>query len=178
MFQMPFLIGLVKHWRVGLVALLLTASFAGGYKVAALKYNLKIESAKAAMLEAAQEQQKLNDAIEEAHHELSDALAKVYELENRKQETVFKEVIKEVVKYVQTDNARECGLSPSGVYIHDTAATGELPEDTDTTTSADDGTIEATNAEIIQVVTDNYTTCNSIRQQLINLQRWAAGISG
>jgi len=58
------------------------------------------------------------------------------------------------------------------VLIHDTAAAGDLPETTDTTSDIDDGAIAATNAEVIQVVVGNYATCNEIRDQLINLQAW------
>jgi hypothetical protein len=158
------------------VAAVLGAVFAGGYKVASSHYGGIIAETRAEHLEAVAEANRQSALVNEANRKAAAAIAEADALRNQEQEIVYRTVTREVVKYVETDNARECGLSATGVLLHNTAARGRLPGDTDTSAVTDDGAIEATNAEVMLVVTDNYRTCNRTRDKLLALQGWLRSI--
>lgn len=158
------------------VFILLAGVYAAGYKTATTHYKGIIAETRAEHLEAVAEANRKTREVNEANRLAADAAAEAEALRNREREVVEKEVIKEVIKYVETDNARECGLSPSGVLLHDTAARGRLPGDTDAPAITDDGAIEATNAEVILTVTQNYLSCNETIDRLTSLQDWARAL--
>lgn len=90
-------------------------------------------------------------------------------------------ITREVVRYVQTDNARECGFSADGVRIHDAAARGALapggvPEGAAGAAGAHGPAVEIANAEIVPAVVENYATCHAWRNQLAALQEYVRSI--
>ena len=164
--------GVLNHGRLIGVVIGVSLAFAGGYQVAAWKYGQEIAETRVEHLDAVADAADQARKTEEIRRTLSDSIAANDALKNRRREVVERVVTKQVIKYVETDNARECGLSADGVRIHDTAARGAVPSDTDTTPIVDDGAIAASNAEVMQVVTGNYATCNAIRDQLTGFQSW------
>jgi hypothetical protein len=80
-----------------------------------------------------------------------------------------KTITKEVPVYVTPAADAACALTRGFVRLHDSAAANVLP-----------GPARATDAEparvalsaATEVIADNYTTCNAIRNQLIGLQEW------
>jgi hypothetical protein len=158
------------------VAAVLGAVFAGGYKVASSHYGGIIAETRAQHLEAVSEANRQSALVNEANRKASAAIAEAEALRNQEREVVTKLITKEVIKYVETDNARECGFTDAGVRLHDAAARGSMPEIPDTTSVVDDAAIAATNAEIMLTVTDNYKTCNQTADRLTMLQRWLKGI--
>lgn len=172
------LAALSPFWlRFAGVAAFVAAVFAGGYKVASSHYGGIIAETRAQHLEAVAEANRKTRLIDEVNRRAANAASEAYAWKNREREVVTKVITKEVIKYVETDNARECGLSASGVRLHDTAARGRVPEDARATAGTDDGAIAATNAEVIMTVTDNYNTCNETRDKLIGLQNWVRAVT-
>jgi len=104
------------------------------------------------------------------------AEAENIELAKQKQKVVTKYLTKEVIKYVKNDDAGKCVLPYEWVRIHDTAARNSITGDADTTTSTNDIAARVTDIDALEVVTDNYQTCNAIRDQLKGLQAWAKSI--
>jgi hypothetical protein len=100
---------------------------------------------------------------------------------------IYRDVIREVVKYAETDNGRSVCLNADWVRQHDRAAAPDLPAtggqaaaaarqpDADTAGSASN----ASNASILAVVATNYETCIRWREQVIGWQAWwrAAGLA-
>ena len=156
------------------LGLLVVAIFAAGYQVAAWRYGKKLATEHARHLEGIAENTAQARRIEQLNSEKANAVAALVALRAKKRETVERIVTQEVIKYVETDNARECGLSAGGVRIHDAAARGAVPEAAEPAAVADGSTIEATNAEVISTVTTNYAICHAVRDQLEAFQRWAS----
>ena len=78
-------------------------------------------------------------------------------------------VIKQVIKYVQSDSPK-CSLSADWVRIHDSAAMSDGIRAT--ASAADDAASGVTDDQALMVIADNYQTCQSIRAQLSELQGW------
>jgi len=112
--------------------------------------------------------------VEGLRRDLADSVAEAAALRERKAEVVERYIDREVIRYVQTDNARDCGLSADGVRLHDTAARGRdgMPPSSDTATEPDDSAIAARNAEVVSIVTRNYQTCRADQRRLEALQEW------
>lgn len=180
MFLMPSLLGnLLKYWKVGVTFLLAASLFVAGYRVSSWRCETLLAQERSDRATAIQQAQKLADAVEASRREMTDLLAERAVLLEKANRVVERVVTEEVIKYVETENARQCGLSSDGVSLHDSAATGSLlapSGDAPAPSGLDGGAIEASNAKVIRVVTDNYMTCNRIRDQLILLQEWAKGL--
>lgn len=176
MSPMPLLTVLARNWRLAALALVGLVVFGSGYRVASWRYEGKIQRQRAEQLEALQANAKLVAELEQARVSLSESLAREAALKEQEARVVEKVVTQEVIRYVETDNARHCGLSADGVRIHDAAARGELPEAASAASGSDAAAVEATNAEVIRTVVSNYNECNRIRERLMLLQRWADGL--
>jgi hypothetical protein len=166
----------LAYLKLGAAALTLMVAFGAGYKVAANHFGGIIAETRAEHLEAVAEANRQAQLVTEANQRASAAIAEAEALRNQEREVVTKLITKEVIKYVETDNARECGFTDAGVRLHDAAARGSVPEIPDTASVVDDAAIAATNAEIMLTVTDNYKTCNQTADRLTMLQRWLKGI--
>lgn len=75
------------------------------------------------------------------------AQAENYALAKQKQEVVTKYLTKEVIKYVQADNAGKCDLPNDWVRIHDAAARNSVAGNADTTAGTDDVTTRITDID-------------------------------
>lgn len=90
---------------------------------------------------------------------------------------VYRDVIKEVIRYAETDNGRAVCTGPDWVREHNRAAN---PEDIPAAGSeAALRAWEPSNAQTLGVVVVNYETCNRWRSNLIGWQEWykASGLA-
>ena len=90
---------------------------------------------------------------------------------------VYRDVIKEVIRYAETDNGRAVCTGPDWVREHNRAAN---PEDLSAAASqAAFSAWQPSNAETLGVVVINYETCNRWRNNLIGWQEWykASGLA-
>lgn len=158
-----------------LIALAVSAAiFGSGFRVSTWRSDAVINDMRA---EAAQNQmlavQRALD-IENLQDQLSAAADTNFALANREVEVVYKQIEKEVIRYVQTDNAVDCGIDNVGVRVHDIAATGRVPTISEASSSPDAATSGVTNAELIHTVASNYKSCRQTGQQLERLIQWVA----
>jgi hypothetical protein len=83
---------------------------------------------------------------------------------------VYRDVIKEVIRYAETDNGRATCTGPDWVREHNRAANPE-----DLPAPGSEAAISAwqpSNAQTLGVVVANYETCNRWRDHLIGWQEW------
>lgn len=86
-------------------------------------------------------------------------------------QTVTRTIIKEVPRYVSRQADAGCRVPDGFVGVHDSAASGVPPvppaagQPYDAASGVDLSAVAVT-------VADNYGTCNAVRQQLLDLQRW------
>ena len=85
------------------------------------------------------------------------------------QRVVYRNIEKEVVRYVTKTEHPACTLPTGWVRLHDAAATGQVPS---APGESDGQASGATADDALGVVTRNYETCHATRQQLIYLQNW------
>ena len=154
----------------------LAMAFGAGWEVNGWRKDAQINAMQGRALDAADEARSKNRIIES----LQDHRARIageLEVERQKEaEIIERIVVTEVIKYVKTDNAIQCGMDDAGVRVHDIAASGRVSETTTTTSPPDDSPGGVTNAEVIQVVTQNYQVCHATRRQLIALQDWIIAV--
>jgi hypothetical protein len=158
----------IKLASYALVALL---AFAGGWKIGSALKDRQILALQTNAQEAREKQLAANRLIEQAQ-EQKEAIAAALEIErNKAAQVITKEVIRDVIKYVQKPSSQSVCLDSDGVRLLNTAATRGVPESTDSTS-----TPNATAAAVVASVTDNYATCHTNANQLSALQDWVRTI--
>lgn len=169
-----------RHWMLIAMAAAVAMSAGTAWKVQDWRYGKRI----AENLNVVHEQYQLamqdKARIEQLRTEKTQAVMEAATLRQQEQEVVTKTVTKEVIKYVQSDIAGKCDLPNQWVRIHDTAARGQvdLPDDRDSTAESDEDPSGITDIEALSTVTENYGTCQEIRNQLISLQEWVRANHG
>ena len=157
------------YFKLATYALTAVIAFGVGWQV----HSWKADAADLARMEA--DQAAIEAAAEQARKvvELRQArtdLAAELEIERAKEARVVERiVIDEVIKYVQTPAASQCGVDADGVRIINRAAVPAVPQ---APGQPDDRAGDATAARIVQSVTDNYAACYRVRNQLLALQDW------
>ena len=163
MFPIPYL-------KLATYALSAIIGFGIGWKI----HSWKADAAALAQMEA--DNKAVQAAVEQAKKiaSLRDAniqTAAQLEIErNKAAQIVTKEVIRDVIRYVQKPSSQSVCLDSDGVRLINTAS-GGVPTDTNAT-----GTSDATAAAVVASVTDNYAICNSNANQLRALQDWVRAI--
>lgn len=124
---------MVPGLSIRIIALLvaLTIGFGGGWLVQGWRLGADIESLKAdyadARAKAAEKTREAEEAAREAEQaaqERSDAIAEAAQARRQAQQAKAKTITREVIKYVQSDDAGKCSLPASWVRVHDKAAAG------------------------------------------------------
>lgn len=69
------------------------------------------------------------------------------------------------------DISDQCNISNRFVSLHNSASQGLVPS---APSATDDAPSLITTAQLLITTTDNYFTCNQVREQLIELQTWIA----
>jgi len=85
-------------------------------------------------------------------------------LRNKKNEVVTKVITKVVKEYDS-----KCELSNAFIRVHDSASKDEVPSSSEPT---DGGTSNVKASELLQTVTDNYSTYYQMRDRLLQWQEW------
>lgn len=151
-------------------------SAASGWKVTSWYYQSQISDMLLDAAQAAQEARDLNDKIEVMGLELAGVVSERDAARRQKARDLQRVITRKVIEYVQNPDIERVYLPSEWVRLHDSAASGRVPEDADPAGPVDDPTVGVTDADAIAVVTDNYGICDDTRRQLIGLQEWAAGI--
>jgi hypothetical protein len=156
---------IIPYFKLAAIALSAIVGFGIGWKVNGWRHDaigLARMEADQKAIEASVENAKKVQALREANTEKAAQL----EIERERQaQTIVKEVIRDVIQYVQTPAASNCGIDPDGVRIINKAAgVPALPETS--------GTSDATAGAVVASVTDNYGTCTKNSNQLSALQDW------
>lgn len=154
------------YFRLAVYAVLVVIGFGIGWKVNGWRHDAadlaQMEADQAAIQVAAEQARK----VAELRQARTDIAAQLEIERDRKAETVVKEVIRDVIRYVQTPAASDCGIDSVGVcIINASAGLPCLPEAA--------GTPDATAGTVVASVTDNYATCTRNSNQLSALQDWA-----
>lgn len=153
------------------------ASAWGGYNVSAWKYGEKLAQQEANYAKALNLAKERAEEIAELQAQAIALAAEAEALRNQEAKIIERVITEEVIRYVQTDNGRACGLDADGVRLHDAAAAGRLPEAPDTPAEPDDATGAVTAGQVVSAVTGNYAICHSTANRLRALQDWARAIS-
>ena len=125
---------------------------------------------------------KLQDEIQQIEAEaekVSSELAEKFESETNKIKSNGNKISEKVDELLSETDDAQCDLPNSVSLLHDSAIKNAIP---DTTRSTDGGGSEDGNdrgeeeklrlSELTTITVENYTTCNEVRIQLKNLQRW------
>lgn len=160
------------------IAIGLLIVFSAGWMSNGWRLERNIADMKADIESANNEAESSARQAEQLNSDLSDAIAKAHALQSESRKATERVITKEVIKYVQSPAADKCALDPSGVRIHDQAATGHLSEDANTVTGANDSTEGVKGSQLIPVVVENYNACHEAMDRLRALQEWAGKIGG
>lgn len=158
---------MISKFKIVGAVLLCMAIYGAGYHHAKALGDLALRTAQRDAYEAHLLSIERARLIESERSKRLQAVAEADALRRQEREVITREITNEVIRYVQTPVSTECGLDPGGVRLHDLAASGIMPGSPDDT-AASYG--RATAAEVVTVVTENYSTCHAIRDKLISLQ--------
>lgn len=147
-------------------------AFASGYKVSSWRCSAKLADIQAQAYQSAKIANARYKSLQAQQEAATVEVEKADAQRQVEREIVDREVIKEVIRYVQTPNATSCGIDNNGVRLHDAAARGRMPEDPETSAESDDPGPGASNAELLETVTINYATYRAIKDRLTALQAW------
>lgn len=100
----------------------------------------------------------------ELNAQLEGKIKELDALRNKKNEVVTKVITKVVKEY---DN--KCELSNAFIRVHDSSSQDEVPSSSEPT---DGGTSNVKASELLQTVTDNYSTYYQMRNRLLQWQEW------
>jgi len=156
---------IIPYFKLATYALVALLGFGMGWKVNGWRHDaidLARMEADQKAIEASVENAKKVQALREANTEKAAQL----EIERERQaQTIVKEVIRDVIQYVQTPAASNCGIDPNGVRIINKAAGVPALPETPRPSNASAGAVVAS-------VTENYSTCKKNANRLKSLQEW------
>ena len=161
-----------------IIAALVIAAVSGttGWKVSSWYYLSKINSMQIKQHVSAEEARKRVKTIELLNAEITTVIEE-RDLAMQQEERVVERIVtNEVIKYVQNTVIEHCDVPVEFVRLHDAAASGGVPDNAESADAADDASRGTSDADVLQVVTTNYSTCRRTRNQLINLQAWIEGV--
>ena len=161
--------------KLGIAATALAAATASGAKVTSMHYEQVLATKRAEISEAKISASRAARKLEITQLELAGAALVANSAAHKKIRILTREITTEVIKYVQDPTITRCELSPQFVRIHNSAA-GGMSEDTGASSGTDGTAGRITDAEVLEVVTTNYSICATNTQNLIALQNWAASL--
>lgn len=116
--------------------------------------------------------------IEAEAEKVSNELAQEYEADSNRITSNGNKISEKVNELLNENDDAQCSIPDDVRLLHDSAIKNEVP---DTTRSTDGGGEENGDdrgeeklrlSELTTITVENYTTCNEVRIQLKNLQRW------
>ena len=116
--------------------------------------------------------------IEAEAEKVSNELAQEYEADSNRITSNGNKISEKVNELLNENDDAQCSIPDDVRLLHDSAIKNEVP---DTTRSVDGGGEENGDdrgeeklrlSELTTITVDNYTSCNEVRRQLQQLQRW------
>ncbi len=116
--------------------------------------------------------------IEAEAKKVSNELAQEYEADSNRITSNGNKISEKVNELLNENDDAQCSIPDDVRLLHDSAIKNEVP---DTTRSTDGGGEENGDdrgeeklrlSELTTITVDNYTSCNEVRRQLQQLQRW------
>lgn len=146
------------------------------FQISSWYYTAEIEGMRSDKHQAAQKAEKAHRRNQELGMELANQVSLRAVEGLQKVKVVEIEIIKEVIRHVQSPTIIRCDLDPEFVRLHEAASRGGMSETTGAPGESDAAARALTTVDLIPVVTSNYAIChrNSIRFEA--LQSWASGI--
>ena len=146
------------------------------YKIFEWKHGKQLAEIENATWQMKVDNLNTKNAIDLYNNRVTIEQEKNYILSQKKQKVVTQYINKEVIKYVQADTTGMCDMPAEWVRLHDIAARNNIAGDADSTAVTNDSAARITDIDALEVVTENYLTCNEVREQLMNLQEWVKKI--
>lgn len=145
--------------RIGIAAVACCACFTAGWQVHGWRDSAKRVEAIQAVRKTEQQMQSRADAVSAA-----------IEADRTAQAPRDRQIIKEVIRYVEvTPAADRCTLPGTWRMRHDAAASG-TPTDAGSVSIATAGSVD--DAAALETVADNYQQCREWRRQVVGWQAW------
>lgn len=163
---------LLRRWKLFGLGVAIIATFWAGWEWRDRAADAAMSALQRDLADANARASEEARRAEQLAQERTSLAAEAEALRNQEREVVTRTVTQEVIKYVQTPVATSCGPDPEFVRIHDAAASGRMPGSSDTSGQPDAEADGVTNADLLSVVTDNYSRCQATRDQLLSLQEW------
>ena len=116
--------------------------------------------------------------IEAEAEKVSEVIAEEFTDETNKIKSNGNKISEKVNEYISESDDALCSLPDDVSLLHDSAVKNEVPDTTRSTDGGgeedgdDRGTEKLRISELTTITVENYTTCNEVRIQLKNLQRW------
>ena len=116
--------------------------------------------------------------LEAEAEKVSNEIATEFESDSNRITSNGNKISEKVNELLNENDDVQCSLPDSVSLLHDSAIKNEVP---DTTRSSDGGGQENGDdrgeeklrlSELTTITVDNYTSCNEVRRQLQQLQRW------
>lgn len=150
--------------RIGIAAVACCACFTAGWQVHGWRDSAK-------QLDAVQQTRR----AEHQAQDRADAVAAGIEADRTAQAPRDRQIIKEVIRYVEvTPAADRCSLPGTWRVRHDSAATG-TPAEAGQLLAGAAGAVD--DAAALETVTDNYQQCREWRRQIVGWQAWWSAVA-
>ena len=168
---------LLKHWKVlagvTVIVSVLSAVYYSGYQSAATKYkaDILVIGRDAALAHA----KAVNLVLEKnkVQAELTEAQSLLYAELEKEAEVIYRENIKEIIKYRDNPNAGKCVLPDQFVRSYDAATAGRsVSEITETASGPQNSTVRVRDTEVLQNYVLNITQCRKWRRELVRWNEW------
>lgn len=165
-----------KHVKVGISLALIVSAFYGGWKARDLDARATMANLLLDWSEASKAASDRTLEVERARGELANVRRQLRLERERDAEVVTETIEKEVVRYVETPAAVDCGLDPDGMFVHNAAATRRLSEaaaarpGVDGAATGDARDVPA--GEVVEVVARNYDACFREFRRVRDLQQY------
>lgn len=157
----------------GIFILVVVSSFASGYHLRSIRAESQINALRVTAAQEREDALLAAVAVERKLQEYVDVIGKLNETAAQEETEHQRVVTREVIKYVQNPDSRQCGLDATGVRIHNLAAAGGMPKNTSTTSRSDGSTTrDVTGAELIPVIQENYHICREQIRRIKGLQSY------
>lgn len=137
------------------ISLVVLAACVLSWNLGADHVQAKWDAEKAALAQEAVKRERKDQSV-------ADAVGAKVVAEATKERVVYKTLIKEIPKYVESD----CSLSAGFRVLHDAAATGTMPDTSSTGTDA----APVSAKDVAEVTVENYEACRDNERRLGALQ--------
>lgn len=166
--MIPMLLKEVPWGRLALIVAIFSAGWTVnqwrlGNEIKQIKLDLANETIRANNELAAKQK-----AQKDRNHAVADSIIVSMELERAQ----GKVITREVIRYVQSPDAGQCRMPDGWVRLHEIAAGSDPAIHPEAPGGAADPATGFTDADVIQVIVDNYQSCREDMARLAGWQQW------